>query len=50
MKKGAVIKGSIIMGDTVIGENSQLDRCIIDEGSQVGDNVKIGVGDNIEMR
>lgn len=48
VKKGAVVRGSIIMGDTVIGENSQLDRCIIDEGSQVGDNVKIGVGDNIE--
>jgi len=48
VKKGAVIKGSIIMGDTVIGENSQLDRCIIDEDSHVGDNVKIGVGDNIE--
>ena len=48
VKKGAVIRDSIIMGDTVIGENSQLDRCIIDEDSHVGDNVKIGVGDNIE--
>ena len=36
------------MGDTAIGENSQLDRCIVDEGSMIGDNVKIGVGDNIE--
>ena len=48
VKKGAVVKGSIIMGDTVIGEDSQLDRCIVDEGSIIGDNVKIGVGDNIE--
>ena len=36
------------MGDTIIGEGSYLERCIIDEGCQIGDNVKIGVGENIE--
>lgn len=47
VKKGAVIRDSIIMKGTVIGENATIERCIIDEGCQVGDGVKIGIGENI---
>lgn len=46
IKKGAVVKDSIIMESCVIGENTYLDRCILDQNVTVGDNVKIGVGEN----
>jgi len=46
--KGAVIRNSIIMGDTVIMDNVQIDRCIIAEGCSIGNNVKLGYGDFAE--
>ncbi|MBS4959575.1 MAG: glucose-1-phosphate adenylyltransferase [Clostridiales bacterium] len=45
--KGSVIRDSIIMSGTVIGENCMLDRVIIDEQSQIGNEVRIGSGENI---
>ncbi len=45
--KGSIIKDSIIMSGTVIGENCHIERCIIDERGVVGNNVRIGEGENI---
>ena len=47
VKEGAVIRDSIIMGGSVIGVNTMIDRCIIDEKAVIGDNVQMGVGENI---
>ncbi len=47
VKEGAVIRDSIIMGGSVIGENTVIDRCIIDEKAEIGDNVQMGVGENV---
>ncbi len=44
--KGAYIKDSIIMGYCSIGKDCHIDRCIIDERSKIGDNVKMGTGEN----
>ena len=38
VKKGAVIRDSIIMKQTVIGENDVIDKAIIAENVTVGDN------------
>ncbi len=45
--KGSVIKDSIIMSGTVIGENCYIERAIIDDNNTIGDNVRIGEGENI---
>jgi len=45
--EGAYIKDSIIMKKTVIGKNSRLTRCIIDDECTIGENVKIGEGENV---
>ena len=47
IEEGALVQDSIIMGRCVIGKNSILERCIIDNSCVVGDDVSIGVGDNI---
>lgn len=47
IEEGAVIKDSIIMEGCHIGKNAVIDRCIIDQNTTVGDNVIMGVGDNI---
>ncbi len=43
--KGAVIRNSIIMQDVIIGEGTVVDKAIIADGTQIGANVKIGVGE-----
>jgi len=47
IEEGAVVNGSIIMGDCYIGKNVHIDHCIIDIGCTIGENVKIGLGENI---
>jgi len=47
VEEGAVVKDSIIMADCVIKKNSLVERCIIDENTVVGENVKMGIGENI---
>lgn len=42
VSKNANIKGSIIYKDVYIGSHSQLCDCIIDEGCNVGNDVRIG--------
>ncbi len=47
VEEGAVVKDSIIMANCVIKKGSFIDRCIIDENTVVGENVKMGIGENI---
>lgn len=42
---GAVIRDSIIMRDTVIGDNVTIDKSIIAENCKIGSNVELGFGD-----
>ena len=39
------MRDSIIMKDTIIGENCKVDKAIIAENCEVGDEVEIGVGE-----
>ena len=43
--RGAVIRVSIIMRDTVIGDNVTIDKSIIAENCKIGSNVELGFGD-----
>ena len=45
--RGSVIRDSIIMKDTVIGENTTIDKAIIAENCKVGDNVILGNGKEV---
>lgn len=45
--KGAVVRDSIIMKDTVIGPGCTVDKSIIAEEVVIGENCKLGVGENI---
>ena len=45
IKKGAVIRDSIIMKESVIGEGAHVDKSIVAEHVTVGDNVVMGVGE-----
>ena len=46
VEKGAVVKDSIIMAETKIGEGSLIDKCVIDEKCKIGKNVQMGVGED----
>ena len=43
--KGTVVRDSIIMKDTYLGDNVDVSHAIIAECCKIGDNVKIGVGE-----
>lgn len=45
IEKGAVVRDSIIMKHSRIGAGSQIDKSIIAESVEVGENVVIGVGE-----
>ncbi|MCL2461539.1 MAG: sugar phosphate nucleotidyltransferase, partial [Defluviitaleaceae bacterium] len=47
VEDGAIVKDSIIMSGCLIGANTVMERCIIDENSTIGANVVMGVGENI---
>ncbi len=47
VKRGAVVRDSIIMGSTVIGEDTVIERCILDENCHIGSRIRMGVGENI---
>ena len=44
---GTVVRDSIIMNDTVIGDNCELYKAIIAENVNVGNNVKLGIGEEV---
>lgn len=47
VEEGAVVKNSIIMGETIIRKGANLEQCIVSEKCEIGENTKIGVGENI---
>jgi len=47
IEEGAEVRDSIIMGDCYIGKNVVINHSIIDIGCTIGDNVEIGIGDNV---
>ena len=46
--KGTVVRDSIIMNQTQIGENCEINKAIIAENVVVGNQVKLGVGEEAE--
>ena len=47
IKKGSVVRDSIIMKQSFIGENVTIDKAIIAENVTVGNNVVMGVGEDV---
>ncbi len=47
IEKGTVVRDSIIMNATSIGKNCELNKAIIAEEVTIGDNVKMGVGEEV---
>jgi len=43
---GTVIENSIILNDSVIGNNSYINHVILDKQVEIGNNVKLGYGDD----
>ena len=46
--EGTVVRDSIIMNNSVIKKNCELNKAIIAEQTVIGDNVKLGVGEEAE--
>lgn len=47
VKKGAVVRDSILMNGCVIGENTVVDKSIIAEDAVIGANCHLGVGEEV---
>lgn len=47
VRKGAVVKDSVILNDVIIGENVKLDRVIADKNVTIGRNTVIGFGGDL---
>ncbi len=47
VERGAVVRDSIIMFDTVVGANAVLDRVISDKEAIIGPGARVGVGDDL---
>ncbi len=45
--EGTVVRDSIVMNSSIIGAGSTVNRAIIAEGCEIGDNVEIGIGEDI---
>ena len=43
--ENSTVRDSIIMSESRVGEGCSIDRCIVDEGAVIGNNVTIGQGD-----
>jgi glucose-1-phosphate adenylyltransferase len=46
VEKGAVVRDSVIMNDTVIRAGAQVTRCVLDKQIEVGANAQLGAGDD----
>jgi len=46
VEKGAVVRDSVIMNDTIIRAGANVDRCILDKEGEVGANAQLGAGDD----
>lgn len=47
VERGAVVRDSIVMFDTVVGANAVLDRVISDKEAIIGPGARVGVGDDL---
>ena len=47
IEEGAVVKNSIIMGETIIRKGANLEMCIVSEKCEIGENTYIGVGEAV---
>lgn len=45
VERGAYVRDSILMTDTVVGRDARIERCILDKRVQVGAGAVLGVGD-----
>ena len=48
IEEGTVVRDSIIMNDTYIGSGCEINKAIIAENVEIGNNVKLGVGEEVE--
>ena len=48
IEEGTVVRDSIIMNDTSIGSGCEINKAIIAENVEIGNNVKLGVGEEKE--
>ena len=47
VEKGAVVRNSIVMHDTLVAAGAELDRAILDKEVRVGRGAKVGTGDDM---
>ena len=47
VEEGAVVNDSILMQGCYVGKGTTIERCIIDIDCTIGDNAKLGMGENI---
>jgi len=47
VEEGAVVRDSIVLSDCYVGRGANVERCIIGTSCTIGDNVVMGIGDNI---
>ena len=50
MVRYTVVRDSIIMQDTSVGDNVTITKAIVAEGVSIGDNVEIGIGEEAENK
>ena len=48
IEEGTVIRDSIIMNDTYIGSGCEINKAIIAENVNIGNNVRLGIGDEVD--
>ncbi len=46
VERGAVIRDSVIMNDTIVRAGARIDRCVLDKEIEVGTETQLGVGDD----
>lgn len=46
VERGAIVRDTIIMNDTVVHEGAVVDRCVIDKEIDIGAGAQVGVGDD----
>jgi glucose-1-phosphate adenylyltransferase len=46
VERGAVVRDTVIMNDTVIRAGAVVDRCVLDKEIEIGFEAKVGVGDD----
>jgi glucose-1-phosphate adenylyltransferase len=46
VERGAVVRDSVVMNDTVIRVGARVDRCVLDKEIEIGSEAELGVGDD----